>query len=646
MRLAVPLTAPGEAELLAQAGATEFYCGLQTAQWAEQFGNHDSISRRQGSANLSTLDELEQVLLETVALKTPLFLTLNGNYTHEQLPVVLELAEAFEARGGTGIMLCDRALLEGLRRRGSQLVCGLSLLAVVSSVSALEFYRELGVTRMVLPRFLSIAQIETLLQAAPGIHAEALVWLDKCSFIDGYCRFIHGVGYADAPAGVEVGGCAGAAADADPDAAVGAGGGADGGGSLPRTPSAYIATYDTTYRLPACFELFGMPPALPACAACHLEALAAAGVEVFKLGGRGRSLETRLAGLRFLTAAKSLDIPARRSLYQREFGAPCNEEVCYFPPSPAPSSPRARAAGDKRGDEDKKGTCTILSYSTGDMRSAVSSALASSPAVERCLWLEPFGAADNLFTEAWDRVYIGDEGCGRFLSSPDFRARLRLLLASGVPVGIIAPVLTPDTEPLFKALLDELAEPLEVVVNDVGAYRMVGNSIHSRVLGRLLARQNTDPAIVQFLQPQAERQVLVEGEPALLRYAPPPDTLMRHFRTTPLFSDVAAAGPTARGDAPVRTAAPAAATAGATAGGDGHARTKVMLDFPPHGLPDTIPPQFSVLLSQDEVLVALLPCKDCATCPQTETKIGETRARVPLYRRRTTCYYKRQETES
>ena len=300
MRLAVPLTSVGEAGILAQAGATEFYCGVQTREWMDSFGDHDSISRRQGAANLSSIDELKQVLSECKALDAPLFLTLNGNYSQEQLPYVIELAETFELCGGAGIMTMDISLLAYLQRQNSKLLRGLTILAAVSSIAALRFYCDLGIHRVVLPRFLSISQMGTLLSAFPNIQGEALVWLDKCRFIDGYCRFLHSTGYADAP-------------------------------YQDCTDCSTIHSYDTTYMLPACFELFGFPPPQPACAACSLDALAKTGISIFKMGGRGRSLQTRLDGASFLKKASELADDAQcRRLYQASFGAPCDQQICYY----------------------------------------------------------------------------------------------------------------------------------------------------------------------------------------------------------------------------------------------------------------------------------------------------------------------------
>jgi collagenase-like PrtC family protease len=300
--LAAPLTAPGEAEELAIAGATEFYCGVQTRQWQDAFGDHDSISRRQGKANLESMEELKKVVQETKMLGLPLFMTVNEDYSKGQLPLALELAEEFEALGGYGIMVKDIALMSLLQKKGSKLMLGLSLLACTSSASALSFYFDLGVRRVVLPRFLSINQVKLILEKFPEVQGEALIFFDKCPFIDGYCRFIHSVGYQTAPPEIDSG-----------------------------SVCHEVFSHDVSYMLPACFELFGFPPVSPACAVCSLEALTGAGIQIFKVGGRGRSLKTLVKVLRFISAASKIpETNLRKELYRKCFGTACSKGACYY----------------------------------------------------------------------------------------------------------------------------------------------------------------------------------------------------------------------------------------------------------------------------------------------------------------------------
>ena len=325
MKLAVPLSAPGEAKLLHEAGASEFYCGLQTIEWQKMFGNHDSISRRQGRANLSSFDDLNKVVFESGLLGAPIFLTLNGTYTEDQLPLALETAEFFQEMGGDGLMISDISLLLLLKKRKSKLIRGLSLMAAVSNCAAINFYLDLGVSRIVFPRFLSPEQIALMMKNNPHVQAETIILFDKCRFIDGYCRFLHTVGYQDYS------------------------------GAAKSHINQCLFAYDTTYKLPACSELLGSPAERPACGACFASELDQAGVSIFKIGGRGTPLDVRLSGVRFFAAIRkesSCDNDLEKyhhdaargaatqfiykntkeikELYRHSFGVCCDEKECYY----------------------------------------------------------------------------------------------------------------------------------------------------------------------------------------------------------------------------------------------------------------------------------------------------------------------------
>ena len=297
MRYVVPVNAPDEVPALAGEGAGELYCGFQDAWWAEHYGDHDSATRRQGRANLATTAELAAAAGEARRHGLPLYLALNSRYTEPQLDHLVTLCDAFEAMGGTGIILSDLGLLWRLHGRTGLRVC-LSLLAVAQNVPTLEAFRSLGVSRVVLPRFVGWQEAGALLGAVPGMEGEVMAFFDKCPWVDGYCRHRHGVTYPDR----------------------------DGAGSIDNAPPLF--TFDTTYRTHACLGRACTYLQPYPCAACHLRLFEAAGVGLAKLGGRGRPLDERLRALRFLRTAADLGSDDERaSLYRSTFGQDC---ACYY----------------------------------------------------------------------------------------------------------------------------------------------------------------------------------------------------------------------------------------------------------------------------------------------------------------------------
>lgn len=299
MRYAVPVNAAHEVGVLVEAGAGELYCGYQDAWWVERYGDHDSASRRQGSANFATLGELERCVREASGHGVPVWLALNSRYTEPQLDHLIEVAGRFECMGGTGVIASDLGLL--WRLRNASLRRCLSILAVAQNRATLEAYGRLGVSRVVLPRFMGPSEAAELLAGVPAMEAEVMAFFDRCPWVDGYCRHRHGVTYRAR----EVQDEGNAGDDAEP-----------------------LYTFDTTYQTHACLGRACSYLEPYPCAACSLPAFERAGVGFAKLGGRGRPLDERLRAVRFLRAAESLASDEERAQrYRSAFGKPC---ACYY----------------------------------------------------------------------------------------------------------------------------------------------------------------------------------------------------------------------------------------------------------------------------------------------------------------------------
>ncbi len=296
MRYAVPVNGANEVEALAAAGADELYCGVLEPWWERRYGNHDSSSRRQGKANLSSRGELRDVVHAADAYGLAVFLALNARYSEPQLDYLVGLCEAFEGYGGRGVIVSDLGLLWRLRGNTSLRVT-LSLLAVAQNVPTIQAFADLGVSRVVLPRFVDWREAGTLLHPCGGMEAEAMAFFDKCPWVDGYCRHPHLVSFPEVRGNVT--------AHDEP-----------------------LLTFDTTYRTHACLGGACSYVEPYPCAACFLERFEHAGVGVAKLGGRGRPLAERVRALSFLRAAKACASDDQRArLYRRTFGQQC---ACYY----------------------------------------------------------------------------------------------------------------------------------------------------------------------------------------------------------------------------------------------------------------------------------------------------------------------------
>ena len=331
-RIVAPVCAADEIAPLAAAGADELYCGYLDRAWAERWGDSDSLTRRQGTrANVSDLDALCAVAQAARQAGVPAALALNRRYTEQQLPHLLALLRRWADAGGGAVIVADMGLLLALREPGSGsagLTVQLSLLAAVFNRAAARLFQRLGVSRVILPRSLTLAEMAQLHAACPDLELEAMALFDRCQFIDGLCGFYHATAH---PPGTRQ----------------------DMAYTRDHRGRPVVQRWDVAYAGHGCQLPFvagrrtvthldrGAGRA-PHCAACQLGALRQAGIGFAKLGGRGMPVAQMEQAVGLMAAARDDagdDEAARqraRARYRQTFGVACDARRCYYPPPPEP----------------------------------------------------------------------------------------------------------------------------------------------------------------------------------------------------------------------------------------------------------------------------------------------------------------------
>ncbi len=187
------------------------------------------------------------------------------------------------------------------------------------------------------------------------------------------------------------------------------------------------------------------------------------------------------------------------------------------------------------------------------------------------------------------RPYLGSLSCERSLMS------CWASLEPGRPLTLMVPPLRPAAMDWFEAALSALRPwpGLEFSLNDLGALALCSERQPSVpcAAGPLLAGQDTDPRILGFLSGDGQESRTVcdlDGEPALLTYAQPPDRLALHW-ATPSALD--------RMDALARI---------------GASRVEICAQPAPLAERDDLP--LPVALFQGLSILSVLPCGDCEAC--------------------------------
>ena len=191
-RILAPVRHPSEVRPLLAAGADELYAGVLSRDTLRRLGNVFSFNYRPHSnANLDSLDQLRQALDQ--AAGAPLFAVYNLRYPAAIGEAVLdELSRAVEV-GISGVILADMGLVAEVRRRHPDLPIHASAVAGVSNSLAAALWRELGASRVIVPRAVTRAELTALDAAVDGIELELFITTEKCAFANSFCWFEHGV---------------------------------------------------------------------------------------------------------------------------------------------------------------------------------------------------------------------------------------------------------------------------------------------------------------------------------------------------------------------------------------------------------------------------------------------------------------------
>jgi len=298
-----PVDREEEVGPLAAAGAHELYGGVQPAGWE---GRSTSANQRTfASAQFPSEESFARAAAEARAAGAPLHLALNAPlYAPSDAAALLALAERAAGWGVAGIIAGDLGLLGRLRQAQLPLELTLSTLAGALNRHAVAYFRRFGVSRAVLPRHLTLAEMGALVQAAPDLAFEAFVLVGRCPNEEGYCTFQHSSPDKRWPCEI-------------PYTLSGLGG-------EPLPEGHPLARWHGSWR-EADRRL--------ACGLCGIPELARLGVRHLKIVGRGGPTQAKVANVRLVAEFLSGDRPSGDALaaYETRFGRPCHALACYFP---------------------------------------------------------------------------------------------------------------------------------------------------------------------------------------------------------------------------------------------------------------------------------------------------------------------------
>ncbi len=201
IKLLSPLSRVDEVEDLISAGADEFYCGVLPEEWNHKYTVSASINRRQEdnsilgtSPHFKCFEDLKKSTARAHSRNTPVMLTLNEHYySRDQYDYLLWYVEEALKAEVDALIVGDVGLMVMLKEKNVSIPLHISTAGTAFNSETVRFYQELGASRVILPRHLTIEEIESLANGVPDVELEAFILNSRCANVDGFCTFQHGL---------------------------------------------------------------------------------------------------------------------------------------------------------------------------------------------------------------------------------------------------------------------------------------------------------------------------------------------------------------------------------------------------------------------------------------------------------------------
>lgn len=193
MRILVPLNNMEHIDDYIASGAGEFYIGFYDEEWTTKFGDYADINRMSGfkeKANPFSLEDVIDIIKDIKDKGKYIYVTFNSSiYSEEQLNQIKKYFIVLKEGGVDGVIVSCIELVE--------IADKLELPAIVSTISGVyntqiaRFYKDRGASRIIIPRDLSVEEIESIVKEVPGVEYEVFMMRNGCIFSDANCLGMH-----------------------------------------------------------------------------------------------------------------------------------------------------------------------------------------------------------------------------------------------------------------------------------------------------------------------------------------------------------------------------------------------------------------------------------------------------------------------
>jgi len=194
VKIICPLSDVYEVTPLIAAGADEFYCGVLPSYWRDHYGEFGLLNRREGlNSQFTSVESLKETVRQAHNSRTPVYIALNGLYfLNHQYELLERLLKDITGANADGVIVTEIGLLGLLQDLGYEGDIHISCGCNVFNGESIEFFKNFGANRIILPRDFTKRELAALSGHDSGVELEAFVLNTKCRQVDGLCNWYHG----------------------------------------------------------------------------------------------------------------------------------------------------------------------------------------------------------------------------------------------------------------------------------------------------------------------------------------------------------------------------------------------------------------------------------------------------------------------
>ena len=319
MKILAPLGQVDEIERIIKAGADEVYCGIIDDEINSKFKIPIINRRPYRVSNLKSFNELKEVVDKSHYYGKNVYVTMNETIcSDEQYEFLAFNIENICKAKADAIIISDIGLLQFVKDQGYDIKIHMSTCSSIYNYEAVNFYKEMGACRIILPRHMTIDEINELKMRNPELEYEMLVLNSSCHYDDGYCTYDHSLGNYVRNAGFAGGGC----------------------GSVRSIKNYYKKGSFTNEKRPDIASKYKerQMSLSNACGACFLGQMNLSNIDSLKIIGREFIIEKKERDIRFLSRVRDIknkssdptNIKAEvMEIYKDIYNKECMEK-CYY----------------------------------------------------------------------------------------------------------------------------------------------------------------------------------------------------------------------------------------------------------------------------------------------------------------------------